>query len=86
MRRNRYLKCAKCLPGRTLKRNWLTFVRRPGESGKPRAANPAESRFPQRSTSPTSSKSFGSRPLVGLEGCDDEWEWTSAATFVQVAK
>ncbi|GBN05836.1 hypothetical protein AVEN_121650-1 [Araneus ventricosus] len=86
MRPNRYLECAKCLPGRTLKGNWPTFVRGAGEPGKPRAASPAESRFPQQTTPPTSSKSFSARPLVGLEGCAGEWEWTSAATFVQVTK
>ncbi|GBN52008.1 hypothetical protein AVEN_52259-1 [Araneus ventricosus] len=68
MRPNRYLECAKCLPGRTFKGNWPTFVRGTGEPGKPRAASPAESRFPQQSTPPTSSKSFDARPLVGLEG------------------
>ncbi|GBM44360.1 hypothetical protein AVEN_185663-1 [Araneus ventricosus] len=67
---NRYLEC---LPGRTwptfsLKGNWPTFVRGAGEPDKPRAASPAESRFPQQSSPPTSSKSSGARPLVGLEG------------------
>ncbi|GBM39308.1 hypothetical protein AVEN_171387-1 [Araneus ventricosus] len=37
-------------PGRTLKGNWPTFVRGAGEPGEPRAASPAESRFPQQST------------------------------------
>ncbi|GBN51572.1 hypothetical protein AVEN_83434-1 [Araneus ventricosus] len=68
MRPNRYLECAKCLPGRTLKGNWPTFVRGAGEPGKPRAASTAESRYPQQRTPPTSSKSFSARPLVGLEG------------------
>ncbi|GBN42718.1 hypothetical protein AVEN_84149-1 [Araneus ventricosus] len=68
MRRNRHLECAKCLPGRTLKGNWPTFVRGAGEPGKLRAASTAETRFPQQRTPPTSSKSFSARPLVGLEG------------------
>ncbi|GBN05831.1 hypothetical protein AVEN_121646-1 [Araneus ventricosus] len=68
MRPNRYLEYAKCLPGRTLKGNWPTFVRGAGEPVKPRAVSPAEIRFPQQSTPPTSSKSFSARPLVWLEG------------------